>query len=145
MINNKIYYSNQKIKYLFKNKRNNTFKLRINYLNYIIYKKLNYSNNRYTNKKIINKNKQFIKYKVNNYKFFNKKFRFYLIYIEGNDFVSIFIRFLFKSRNDYFYSESLGNNEEFKLIVDSDDNNDFNYFTKVFIINEKEYDIREVF
>ena len=67
IINNEIYYSNRKIKYSFKNKRNNIFKLKLNYLNYIIYKKLNYYNNRYTKKKII-------KYKVNKYKFFNKKF-----------------------------------------------------------------------
>ena len=51
MVNNKVYYSNRKIKYLFKNKRSDTFKLKLNYSNYIIYKKLNYYNNRYTKKK----------------------------------------------------------------------------------------------
>ena len=145
MIDNKAYYSNRKIKYSFRNKRSDTFKLRLNYLNYIIYKKLNYYNNRYTEeKKAINKNKWFIKRKVNNYKPFNKKFRSYLIYIEGNDLISMLIRFSSKNRNDYFYSELLKNNEEFKLIIDSNDNNDFNYFTEVFIISEKKYDIWKV-
>ena len=51
MVNNKAYYSNRKIKYSFKNKRNDTFKLRLDYSNYIIYKKLNYYNNRHTKKK----------------------------------------------------------------------------------------------
>ena len=95
-------------------------------------------------KKVINKNKWFIKRKINDYKFFNKKFWFYLIYIKGNDFVSVFIQSSFKNRNDYFYSELSENNKEFKLIIDSNDNNDSNYFTEVFIINEKEYDIREI-
>ena len=67
-----------------------------------------------------------------------------MVYTKGNDFVSILIRFLFKNRNDYSYSELSENNKEFKLIINSDDNNDFNYFTKVFIINKKEYDTREI-
>ena len=56
--------------------------------------------------KAVNKDKWFIKRKINNYKPFNKKFRFYLVYIERNNLVSILIRFSFKNRNDYSYSES---------------------------------------
>ena len=93
---------------------------------------------------MINKNKQFIKRKVNNYKSFNKKFRFYLIYTKGNDLISVPIRSLSKNRNDYFYLELSENNEEFKPTIDSNDNNDSNYFTKIFIINEKKYDVRKV-
>ena len=68
-----------------------------------------------------------------------------MIYTKGNDLISILIRSLFKSRNDYFYLKSLDNNKEFKLIINSNDNNDFNYFIEVFIINEKKYDVRKVF
>ena len=67
-----------------------------------------------------------------------------MLYIKRNDFISILIRFSFKNRNDYFYSELSENNEEFKLTIDSNDSNDSNYFTKVFTTNEKEYDTREV-
>ena len=97
MVNNKVYYSNRKIKYSFKNKYSDTFKLKLNYLSCIIYKKLNYYNNYYTEEeKAVNKNKWFIKRKVNDYKPLDKKFRFYLIYIEGNNFISILIRFYLK-------------------------------------------------
>ena len=146
MVDDEVYYSNRRIKYLFENKCGDTFKLKLNYLNYIIYKKLNYYNNRYTEKeKAVNKNKWFIERKVNGYKPFDKKFRFYLIYIKGNNFVSVLIRFLFKNRNDYFHLELSESNKEFELTIDSNDSNDSNYFTEVFIISEKEYNAREVF
>ena len=96
-------------------------------------------------KKTINKNKWFIERKVNGYKLFNKKFRSYLVYIKGNDLISVCIRFSSKSWNDYFYSELSESNKEFKSTIDSNDNNDSNYFTEVFIVSEKEYDVREVF
>ena len=51
------------------------------------------------------------------------------------------IRFSSKNRNDNFHSKSSENDKEFKLIIDSNDSNDFNYFTEVFITNEKEYNI----
>ena len=51
MVDDEAYYSNRRIEYSFRNKRSDTFKSKLNYLNYIIYKKLNYYNNRYIEKK----------------------------------------------------------------------------------------------